>query len=202
VRFSVIYHARPPPVNKEAATNETLQKIPGKATKEIPIRRVGMAKIELKIGSPAPDFTLKNQDESAVDLKDLKGKWVVLYFYPKDNTPGCTIEANDFTQHLKDFQKMNAVILGVSPDSCQSHVKFVKNQNLKITLLSDPDHKIIEKYGLWQLKQFMGKEFMGVVRSTVLINPEGKIAHHWPTVKADGHAEAVKEKLKEIQTSG
>lgn len=158
-----------------------------------------MAKAELKIGSQAPDFSLKNQEEATVRASNLKGKWVVLYFYPKDNTPGCTIEANDFTKYLKDFQKMNAVILGVSPDSCQSHVKFVKDQNLKIALLSDPEHKVIESYGAWQLKQFMGKEFMGVVRSTVLIDPEGKIAYHWPNVKADGHAEAVREKLKELQ---
>ena len=158
-----------------------------------------MAKSELKIGTQAPDFSSKNQEESEVRLSSFKGKWVVLYFYPKDNTPGCTIEANDFTKYLKDFSKSNAVILGVSPDSCQSHVKFVKDQKLKITLLSDPEHKVIEKYGAWQLKQNYGKEYWGVVRSTVLIEPDGKIAYHWASVKADGHAEAVREKLKELQ---
>lgn len=158
-----------------------------------------MAKKELRVGDPAPDFSLQDQGESSVRLIDFKGKWVVLYFYPKDNTPGCTIEANDFTMSVKDFQKLNAVIFGVSPDSCQSHAKFVKNQSLKISLLSDPQHKILESYGVWQLKQFMGKEFMGVVRSTFVIDPDGKIAHFWRGVKADGHAEAVKEKLRELQ---
>jgi len=157
---------------------------------------------ELKTGGKAPEFSLKNQSESSVGLSDLKGKWVVLYFYPKDNTPGCTIEANDFTRHLNDFQKMNAVILGVSPDSCASHAKFVQGQKLKITLLSDPEHKIAEAYGVWQLKQFMGKTFWGIARSTALINPEGKIAYFWKAVKAVGHAEAVKEKLKEVQKEG
>lgn len=157
---------------------------------------------ELKIGNRAPEFSLKNQSEDAVGLGDLKGKWAVLYFYPKDNTPGCTIEANDFTKYLNDFQKMNAVILGVSPDSCASHAKFVQGQKLKIALLSDPEHKIAETYGVWQLKQFMGKKFWGIVRSTILINPEGKIAYLWKAVKADGHAEAVKEKLKEVQREG
>ena len=154
---------------------------------------------ELKVGDQAPEFSLKNHSEAAVRLSDFKGKWVVLYFYPKDNTPGCTIEANDFTKYLSDFQKMNAVILGVSPDSCASHAKFVQGQKLKITLLSDPEHKIAEAYGFWQLKQFMGKKFWGIARSTILINPEGKIAYLWQAVKADGHAQVVKEQLKEIQ---
>ena len=158
-----------------------------------------MAKGELKTGTQAPDFSLKNQGEEETRLSGFKGKWVVLYFYPKDNTPGCTIEANDFTKYLKDFSKLNAVILGASPDSCQSHVKFVKDQKLKIALLSDPEHKVIETYGAWQLKQNYGKEYWGVVRSTVLIDPDGKVAYHWKSVKADGHAEAVREKLKELQ---
>ena len=154
---------------------------------------------ELKAGQPAPDFSIKNQAEEEVWLKDFRGKWVVLYFYPKDNTPGCTIEANDFTKYVKDFQKMNAVILGASPDSCQRHAKFVMGQKLKITLLSDPERKALEAYGVWQLKQFMGKKFMGVVRSTFLIDPDGNIAYLWREVKAVGHAQAVKEKLSEIQ---
>lgn len=158
-----------------------------------------MAKTELKAGSRAPEFSLKNQGGEDVRLGDFKGKWVVLYFYPKDNTPGCTIEANDFTKLLKDFQKLNAEILGVSPDSCTSHVKFIKSQNLKVTLLSDAEQKALKAYDVWQLKQFMGKEFMGVVRSTFLIDPEGKIAHLWRAVKADGHAAEVREKLRELQ---
>ena len=154
---------------------------------------------ELKVGDSAPDFTLKNQNEEEVRLKDFRGKWVVFYFYPKDNTPGCTIEANDFTKFLKDFQKLNAVVLGASADSCQSHAKFVTGQKLKITLLSDPERKALEAYGVWQLKQFLGKKFMGIVRSTFLIDPDGKLAYLWKAVKADGHAEAVREKLRELQ---
>ena len=156
---------------------------------------------ELKAGQTAPDFTLKNQGEEEVQLQDFKGKWVVLYFYPKDNTPGCTIEANDFTKFLPDFQKLNAAVLGVSPDSCGSHAKFIAGQKLKITLLSDSEHKLCELYGVWQPKEFMGKKFLGVVRSTFLIDPSAKLAYVWPSVKAVGHAEAVKTKLKELQTN-
>lgn len=158
-----------------------------------------MKKQAIKLGASMSEFSLKNQEGDPVRLADFKGQWVVLYFYPKDNTPGCTVEAIAFTKHLKDFTALNAVILGASPDSCQSHVKFIQGQKLKINLLSDPEHKVIEAYGAWGLKQFMGKEFMGVIRSTVLIDPEGKAAYYWPNVKAEGHAEAVKEKLKEIQ---
>lgn len=158
-----------------------------------------MAKQELKVGTAAPEFSLKNHEEKETSLKNFKGKWVVLYFYPKDNTPGCTIEAMDFTKLWKDFDRLNAVVLGVSPDSCQSHTQFIKDKKLTVSLLSDPDHKMLETYGVWQMKQFMGKSFMGVVRTTYLINPEGRIAFIWNGVKADGHAEAVKEKLKEFQ---
>ncbi len=158
-----------------------------------------MAKKELKAGMAAPEFLLKNQGEKEVRLEDFRGKWVVLYFYPKDNTPGCTIEALDFTKLSKDFEKLKAVILGVSPDSCQSHSKFIKGKKLTVTLLSDPEHKMLETYGVWQLKQFMGKSYMGVARTTFLIDPDGRIAFIWNGVKADGHAEAVKAKLKEIQ---
>jgi len=154
---------------------------------------------ELKIGNKAPAFCIANQDEEETCLKHFKGKYVVLYFYPKDNTKGCTMEAIYFTKYLEDYEKLNAVILGVSPDSCTSHRKFIEKQGLKITLLSDPEHKVLEKYGVWQLKKMRGKEYMGVIRSTFLIDPKGKIAHIWPKVKVKGHAEAVKEKLAEIQ---
>ena len=157
-----------------------------------------MAKEEIKIGAPSPEFSLKDEKESAVRLSDFKGRWVVFYFYPKDNTPGCTIEANAFTKFLREFTKLNAVILGVSPDSCGSHVKFIGDQGLKVKLLSDPDHKVLETYGAWQLKQNYGKKYWGVVRSTVLIDPDGNVAYHWKTVRADGHAEAVLEKLKKF----
>lgn len=158
-----------------------------------------MATKELKMGMKAPDFALPNERTEKIRLSDLKGRWVVLYFYPKDNTPGCTVEAIDFTKQFREFQKLNAVILGLSPDSCQSHEKFIQGKKLKVALLSDPEHKVLETYGVWQLKQFLGKKFMGVVRSTFLIDPEGKIACAWRAVKADGHAAEVEEKLKELQ---
>lgn len=152
-----------------------------------------------KVGDPAPDFTLSDASESPRSLKDFKGGWVVLYFYPKDNTPGCTIEAIDFTKQLPHYEKLDAEIIGVSPDSCKSHQKFIKDQKLKITLLSDPDHTMLEDYGVWGLKKFMGREYKGVIRSTFLIDPKGKIAHIWSNVKVAGHVEEVKEKLKELK---
>jgi len=153
----------------------------------------------LKVGDNAPDFNVLNQDENGVSLKDFDGKWKVLYFYPKDSTPGCTIEANGFTKEVKDFDNLEATILGVSGDSCQSHQKFIQKQKLKISLLSDPDHKIIEPYGVWQKKSFLGKTYMGIVRSTFLIDPKGKIAHIWPKVSVKGHVEGVLEKLKQLK---
>lgn len=156
----------------------------------------------LKVGDQAPEFSLLNQDENKVSLADFKGKWIILYFYPKDNTPGCTIEAVDFTKQLPAFTKLAAVILGVSPDSSKSHCGFIEKQNLKVTLLSDPEHKILEEYGAWGLKKNYGKEYFGVIRSTFLINPKGCIAAVWPGVKVDGHVEEVKEKLKELQKQG
>jgi len=126
------------------------------------------------VGQPAPGFALPDQGDHTVKLADHKGKWVVLYFYPKDDTPGCTTEACDFTDGLKSFEKLNAVVLGVSADSTESHRKFIKKHNLKITLLSDPDHQMMEKYGVWQLKKNYGKEYMGISRTTYLINPKAK----------------------------
>jgi peroxiredoxin Q/BCP len=153
----------------------------------------------LKAGDKAPEFCLPNQDEVEICLRDLTGKWVVLYFYPKDNTPGCTTEACDFTAALPDFEGLDAVILGVSPDSPKKHRNFIEKKDLKITLLSDEDKEVCQKYGVWQLKKNYGREYMGVVRSTFLIDPDGKIAHVWSKVKVKGHVEEVKEKLKELK---
>ena len=150
-------------------------------------------------GKKAPDFTSVDQDDKKVKLSELKGKWVVLYFYPKDDTPGCTVEACDFTAGLKDFEGLDGVVLGCSPDSTESHRKFIAKYKLKIRLLSDPEHDVLEKYGAWGEKNMYGKVSMGVIRSTVIIDPEGKVAHHWAKVKAQGHADAVKEKLEELQ---
>ena len=152
----------------------------------------------IKAGAKAPAFTLLNQDDHKTKLSDFKGQWVTLYFYPKDDTPGCTTEACDFTDGLKSLEKLSAKVLGVSADSTESHRKFIAKFNLKITLLSDPDHKMIDKYGVWQKKLNYGKEYMGIVRTTYLINPEGKVAYVWEKVSADGHAAKVTEKLKEL----
>ena len=149
-----------------------------------------------KEGDKAPEFTLKDANEKEVSLKDFRGKWIVLYFYPKDNTPGCTIEAIDFTALKKEFEKKNAVILGVSKDNCKSHQKFIDGKKLTIMLLSDEDTKVNQKYGVWRLKKFMGREYMGTHRSTFLIDPKGKIAKIWEGVSPDGHAKEVLETLK------
>jgi len=158
---------------------------------------VAGAKIE--VGKKAPEFTLKNQDEKDVSLKDFKGKWVVLYFYPKDDTPGCTTEACDFRDNFRQLESLNAVVLGVSADSPESHRNFIKKYNLNLTLLSDPERKVMETYGAWGVKKANGKETKGVTRSTVLIDPKGTIAHHWPNVTPSGHAEEVRQALEKLQ---
>lgn len=151
----------------------------------------------LTVGNKAPLFTLFNHQGEKISLSSFKGQWVVLYFYPKDNTPGCTVEAIEFTAAAPAFAKLNAVILGVSPDSPKSHCSFIEKQKLGISLLSDPDHVALESYGAWQLKKNYGKDYMGVVRSTFLIDPQGKIAHVWPKVSVKGHVEEVRRVLKE-----
>jgi len=153
----------------------------------------------LEIGDAVPDFCLPNQDEEEICFRDIKGRWAVIYFYPKDNTPGCTTEACDFTAALPDFTSLEAIILGVSPDSPKKHRNFIEKKNLKITLLADEDKELCKKFGVWQLKKFMGREYMGVVRSTFLIAPDGTVAYRWEKVKVKGHVEAVKEKLMELK---
>jgi thioredoxin-dependent peroxiredoxin len=151
----------------------------------------------LAVDQPAPPFQLVNQAEKAIDLSDFRGQWLILYFYPKDNTPGCTTEALDFTATLPEFTAGGATVVGISTDSAATHRKFITKQNLQIMLLSDPDHQVAEAYGVWQLKKFMGKEYMGIVRSTLAIDPQGKIAQIWPKVKVKGHATAVLDWLKD-----
>ncbi|MBP5971845.1 thioredoxin-dependent thiol peroxidase [Brasilonema sp. CT11] len=152
-------------------------------------------------GQKPPDFFAIDQDGNQLSLGDFSGQWVVLYFYPKDDTPGCTTEAKDFSELSQDFSKLGAKILGVSPDSQKSHCKFINKHNLSITLLSDPEHQLAEAYGVWQLKKFMGKEYMGVERSTFLIAPEQTIAYTWEKVKAKNHATAVLSQLRELISS-
>ena len=153
----------------------------------------------LEIGTKAPEFCLPNQDETEICLRDLSGKWIVLYFYPKDNTPGCTTEACDFTEAMPDFEALDAVILGVSPDSPKKHTNFIEKKALTITLLADEDKELCNAYDVWKLKKFMGKEYMGVVRTTYIISPEGEIVAAWDKVRVKAHAQTVKEKLKELQ---
>lgn len=157
-----------------------------------------MDTIKLNTGQKAPALTLPNQNDKKISLGDYRGMWVVLYFYPKDDTPGCTTEACDFTSGLKGFDKLSAVVLGVSPDSPESHRAFIAKFNLKITLLSDADKKALTRYGAWGTKKMYGKEVEGVIRSTFIIDPESRIAHAWYGVKADGHVEKVREKLAEL----
>jgi peroxiredoxin Q/BCP len=156
--------------------------------------------VHLKKGAVAPEFCLPDKDNRDVCLHDFKGSWIVLYFYPRDSTSGCTREALDFSAARDDLEHLNAVVLGVSADSVESHRKFVEKHNLRVRLLSDIEHKILTRYGAWQLKKLYGKEFWGTVRSTVLIDPDGVIAYIWPKVQVKGHVEAVKQKLEELQT--
>ncbi len=150
----------------------------------------------MKEGDVAPDFSLPDQEGKPVSLASQRGKWVVLYFYPKDDTPGCTIEAMSFTKYAADFEKLGAKILGVSKDTCESHMKFARHRSLGITILSDPETSVLQLYGVWKKQKFLGREFLGTARTTFLISPEGKIAKVWEAVNPMGHAQAVLETLK------
>jgi len=144
----------------------------------------------LSIGDIAPGFTLPG-DEGEVSLSGLKGKKVVLYFYPKDDTPGCTMEAKDFAQRADDFTKAGAVVIGISKDNMKSHGKFKEKYCLPFTLVSDFENDTCERYGVWVQKSMYGKTYMGINRATFLIDADGKIAKIWPKVKVEGHAEEV-----------
>ena len=146
----------------------------------------------------APVFCLKNQDEEDICLNDFIGKNVVLYFYPKDNTPGCSLEAMMFSKYKDEFEKYNTTIIGISKDSCESHKKFIKNKNLNITLISDVEKEIHQSYGVWNLKKFLGKEYMGTIRTTFLIDSKGKIRKIWSKVKVKGHVEEVLNQVKNL----
>ena len=148
-------------------------------------------KITLEVGDKAPEFEALNQDGVKVALKDFVGKNVVLYFYPKDNTPGCTTEACEFSANYDQFIKNDTVIIGVSPDSVKSHAGFIAKQNLKHILLSDEDKEISKIYGVWQVKKNYGKEYLGIVRSTFVIGKDGKIVKIYKSVKAKDHAAKV-----------
>jgi peroxiredoxin Q/BCP len=153
----------------------------------------------LDLNSPAPTFAAPNAQGQTISLADFVDQWLILYFYPKDNTPGCTTEAIGFSEKQSEFAQLNANIVGVSPDSTASHGKFIDKHHLTIELISDPDHTIAEAYGAWGLKKFMGKEYMGIIRSTFLINPTGNVAKSWSNVRVKGHVEKVIETLKKLQ---
>lgn len=142
-----------------------------------------------EIGKAAPALKLENQDGVTVDLKSLKGNWVVVYFYPKDSTPGCTIEACDFRDNFARLQAKDAVVLGISKDAAKSHVKFREKQDLPFDLLVDAEGKACQDWGVWRMKKFMGREGMGIVRSTFLVDPQGKIAKLWSPVSVKGHVQ-------------
>ena len=151
----------------------------------------------LKANDAAPKFSLKADDGSTVRLSGLRGHTVVLYFYPKDDTPGCTKEACEFRDRSKDLKKSDTVVLGVSPDSVESHKKFREKYGLDFRLLSDPDHKVAEAYGVWQLKSMYGRKYWGIARTTFVINEKGRIARVFEKVKPAGHADEVLAALHE-----
>jgi peroxiredoxin Q/BCP len=149
-------------------------------------------------GKKAPDFSLVSDDGSKIKLSDLKGSPVVLYFYPKDDTPGCTKQACAFRDQKTKLTKLGVKVLGVSPDSVESHVKFRNKYDLNFPLLADVDHKIADKYGAWREKNMYGKKFMGIQRSTFLIGEDGKVVKIWKSVKVEGHYDQVLEALKQL----
>jgi peroxiredoxin Q/BCP len=153
----------------------------------------------LKEGDVAPEFHLRADDGREVSLKDWRGRHVALYFYPKASTPGCTTEAIEFRELKKDFDKLNAIVLGCSADSVESQAKFKAKQKLNFPLLSDPEFAAIEAYGARRMKSFLGKSYLGIVRSTVLVGPDGKVEKIWPSAKSKGHAAEVVEALKALQ---
>ena len=153
--------------------------------------------MKLKENSKAPNFKLQSTNGKLFELNKIK-KNIILYFYPKDDTPGCTLESKDFSKLNNIILKNNAIVLGISKDSIESHLKFKKKYKLKFNLLSDEDLKVIKKYGVWGKKSFLGKEFMGIIRSTFLINSKGKISKIWSNVRVKDHAKEVLEELRNI----
>tara|TARA_Y100000389_G_scaffold95879_1_gene92514 strand:- start:617 stop:1084 length:468 start_codon:yes stop_codon:yes gene_type:complete len=152
----------------------------------------------LKINTKAPNFILPSTSKEKYSLKDSLGKYVVIYFYPKDDTPGCTIETNDFNKLLTKFKKLNCEVYGISKDNIKSHDKFREKYKIKFDLLADEEIKVLRKYKVWGNKKFMGREFMGIIRSTFLIDKKGKILKVWDNVKVKDHAKEVLDILKNI----
>lgn len=147
----------------------------------------------------APAFSLEDQTGKTHSLKDYAGKWVVLYFYPKDMTPGCTVEACNFRDNLARVKRVGAAVLGISADSVKRHAKFAEAEGLNFPLLSDEDHAALEKYGVWQQKSMMGRKYMGIARTTFLIDPQGKIRKVYEDVKVSGHVDEVLSDLSDLK---
>lgn len=154
--------------------------------------------MNLKAGQKAPAFTLKDQDNKEHSLKDYTGRWVLLYFYPKDDTPGCTTEACTLRDNFPKFKKLKVQVFGVSADSAKSHKKFEEKYSLPFTLLADEEKEVVNAYGVWAKKKFMGREYMGILRTSFLIGPDGKIKKIYENVKPAEHAEEVLKDLKEL----
>ncbi len=150
------------------------------------------------VGGPAPDFELETDTEGTIRLSDFRGKKVVVYFYPKDNTSGCTQEAKDFSEKIPDFEKADTVIIGISPDSVRKHANFRAKHDLKVILAADPERKAIEAYDVWKEKSMYGRKYMGVERSTFLIDRDGRIARVWRKVRVKGHADEVLKAAQEL----
>ena len=154
----------------------------------------------LEVDQTAPDFTAHDQDENSISLSQFRGdKNLVLYFYPKDDTPGCTIEANEFSSLLDSFAAADTTVIGVSKDNCEKHRKFINKYELKVILLADTSGEVCESYGTWGLRKFMGKEYMGIGRSTFVINKSGVLTHVDYKVKAKGHAQAILEIVQALE---
>ncbi|WP_075522292.1 thioredoxin-dependent thiol peroxidase [Candidatus Pelagibacter communis] len=156
-------------------------------------------KLNDKMNIRAPDFTLPSTNDKNFKLKDFIGKYIVIYFYPKDNTPGCTLETIEFNKLLEKFKKLKCEVIGISKDSIISHKKFKKKNKIKFDLLSDEKLKVIKKYKVWGRKQFMGREFMGIKRSTILVSKKGRILRFWENVKVKGHAKEVLETIENLR---
>jgi thioredoxin-dependent peroxiredoxin len=152
----------------------------------------------INIGQKAPTIKIKDENGNLVSIKDYLGKYLVLYFYPKDDTPGCTVEACNVRDYLGDIKRAGAMIVGVSKDSQADHQKFIKKFDLNFPLWSDKDRKLIEKFGVWEEKSMYGKKYMGIVRSTFIIDPKGVVVHTWPKVTPKDHGLEILEKLKEL----
>jgi len=152
---------------------------------------------ELSVGATAPDFTLPGDGGTQIRLSDYRGQFIVLYFYPRDNTPGCTTEAKEFTAIKSELDALNAVVIGMSKDSVAKHDKFIAKHDLDVRLAADEDGDALEAYGAWQEKKNYGKTYMGIVRSTFLIDPDGKILQIWPKVRVKGHVDAVMQALRD-----